>query len=945
MDAVRLAVLVLASRTPSESGVVEIRTSELARWLGLSVSYVASVVVPALRRSGVVSVETAPGEYGQADGLKCRVLPLWAAQDVAGHPLNLAKKEYATLLRLMEAVMGPGWARRDGSVTPAGLIGTRTGRGAATDRLALLLLVLEARETGRVRQCGGTVHTKRGRAAATVARLLGCTTSAGERVLERLEDRKLVLRVRLKTGSGLANRSRLMVPAVAAAHGRTVGDDVQEDRAEALEPEFSDPDVAAGPSEAPDVTTEPQVSGVSVTDVADVAEPDVAAALHTDHPHLGTSVVPHQLSCGFSGEGRGGEGRRPERVRVREDQAVDGEDAAAESASPGAEGGPLRGEKPKKSPVDERVGQRAAGAGAGGRPKAVGWDKAQQQRRVGLPARPALQVALGPVLGLWERLSGWQQDQVQAAAEAEIKRLEGLLEHQGGGPRLLADRLTDRLKESGGEALIDKPYGWLIRRGLVQRQACTDPRCDDGIRLDTRAECEMCGNVVHLRRARRAKIAAQIDRELPGLGERERRRVLEERLREQVVIEAEDLAWRQEQARVEQVRRDAARAAARERAERERQEAAAAEAVRQALPCEDCGRGQAAGLCEACDHRRQTETLIGEAALLAAAGSADLTDPGSIAAVTAQVRAAIGGGIAAAWQEFLQITDVAALKADPQAERDAYAFTAFDTARQAVQEFQATTLEMLGRTEEAEAEARRAYKTEQGRPWFQHNPHGADAVAAATEKAEAARERTAEHLLAVRLEQLREQAAARTEMAAAAPWADRLPELAARAGRRGCRDGVRMTGELSGVDLARQALVAAREAARKNGGARKEKPKRRTGAVVRGDGCESLGLGSVISMMMTEHGGSGRRRQCLSGAPPPRPAGRPGTPAPAFRPRQVIRPDTVVRRRASSGTLVSYCVRTTMRGSTHHGGRETVRRRTGPAIEPRPDRPRSAVLH
>uniref|UniRef100_UPI003F499FFD hypothetical protein n=1 Tax=Streptomyces achromogenes TaxID=67255 RepID=UPI003F499FFD len=230
---------------------------------------------------------------------------------------------------------------------------------------------------------------------------------------------------------------------------------------------------------------------------------------------------------------------------------------------------------------------------------------------------------------------------------------------------------------------------------------------------------------------------------------------------------------------VEQARRDAARAAARERAERERQEAAAAEAVRQALPCEDCGREQTAGLCEACDHRRQSETLIGEAAFLAAAGSADLTDPGSVAAVTAEARTAIGSSIAAAWQEFLQITDVAALKADPEAARDAYAFTAFETARQAVPEFQATALAMLGRTAEAEAEARRAYKTEQGRPWFQHNPHGADAVAAATKKADAARERTAEHLLAMRLEQLREQAAARTEPAAAAPWTDRLPELAA----------------------------------------------------------------------------------------------------------------------------------------------------------------------
>ncbi|MDQ0408701.1 hypothetical protein ABVB69_35060 [Streptomyces sp. NPDC000349] len=779
-DAVRLAVLVLASRTPSETGVVKIHTSELGRWIGLSASYTASDVVPMLRRSGVVSVETEKGEYREDIGLECKVLPLWAAQDVVGHPLNLAKKEYATLQRLLEAVMAPGWKHKDGRVTPAGLIGTRTGRGAATDRLALLLLVLEARETGRVRQCGGTVDTKRGRAAATVARLLGCTASAGERVLSRLEDRELVLRVRLKTGSGLANRSRLMVPAVAAAHGRTVGGDVQEGRAEALEPEFSDPDIAAGPGEAPVLETDPQVSGVSVTAVADVAEPDVAAALHTDHPHLVTPVSSPALSGGFSGEGRGGEGRRPKRVCAGEDQAVDGEDDAAGSVSPVADEGPLRGEKPKDSSVDERGGQCAAGAGAGGRPKAVGWDKAQQQRRVGLPARPALQVALGPVAGLWVQLSGWQQDQVQAAAEAEIKRLEGLLEHQGGGPRLLADRLTGRLKETGGEALIDKPYGWLIRRGLVQRRACTDRRCDDGIRLDTGADCEMCGNVVHIRRARRAKIAAQIDRELPGLGDSERRRVLEERLREQVAIEAEDLVWRREQARAEQARRDAARAAARELAERERQEAAAAEAVRQALPCEDCGRDQAAGLCEACDHRRQTETLIGEAGLLAAAGSADLTDPGNVAAATAGARTAIGSSIAAAWQEFLQITDAAMLEANPEVAKDAYAFTAFQTAQQAVQEFQDTALAMLGRTEEAEAEARRAYKAEQGRPWFQHNPTGADAVAAATKAADAARERVAGYLLATRLEQLREYHAAPTETAVAAPWTDRLPELAAR---------------------------------------------------------------------------------------------------------------------------------------------------------------------
>ncbi|MEV4975328.1 DUF721 domain-containing protein [Streptomyces scopuliridis] len=61
--------------------------------------------------------------------------------------------------------------------------------------------------------------------------------------------------------------------------------------------------------------------------------------------------------------------------------------------------------------------------------------------------------------------------------------------------------------------------------------------------------------------------------------------------------------------------------------------------------------------------------------------------------------------------------------------------------------------------------------------------------------------------------------------------------------------------ELSGVDLARQALVAAREAAKKSG-ASSRKPKRRTGtgAVVRRDGREPLGLGAAIGMMMTERG-------------------------------------------------------------------------------------------
>ncbi|MFR0367584.1 DUF721 domain-containing protein [Streptomyces sp. MCC20] len=64
-----------------------------------------------------------------------------------------------------------------------------------------------------------------------------------------------------------------------------------------------------------------------------------------------------------------------------------------------------------------------------------------------------------------------------------------------------------------------------------------------------------------------------------------------------------------------------------------------------------------------------------------------------------------------------------------------------------------------------------------------------------------------------------------------------------------------MTGEMSGVDLARQALAAAREAAKKNGGStQKTKPKRSRTQVVRRDGREPLGLGTAITMMMTERG-------------------------------------------------------------------------------------------
>jgi hypothetical protein len=442
---------------------------------------------------------------------------------------------------------------------------------------------------------------------------------------------------------------------------------------------------------------------------------------------------------------------------VREDQAVDGEADPAGSALPVAEGGPLRGEKPKESPVDEWSGRGSAGAGAGGRPKAVRGGKTQQ-RRVGLPDDLRLRVALGPVSRLWERLSGWQQDQVEAAAKAELAQLAGLGVAPDGAPRLLAGRLTDRLEETGGEARVDKPFPWLIRRGLPQRRACSHHKCDDGVRLDTGEDCENCGNVIHLRRALRARIGADIDRELPGLDEGERRRVLEERLREQAAIEAEDLVWRREQAAAERARREAARAADLERAEAERAAAAAAEAARQALPCTDCGQPQSGGLCETCDCRRQTKALVVEAGLVAAAWSAALDDPGNVAGVVTHVQAELDAGIDGAWREFLELVEPGELESDPARAALAQALTALQVVEQAVPEYRRRALAMLARAPEAEAEAERAYATEQRRRWFRANPNGADALTAAAKAADAARERTAQFLLEQRVEQLREHA-------------------------------------------------------------------------------------------------------------------------------------------------------------------------------------------
>ncbi|CAL9327243.1 hypothetical protein [Streptomyces sp. SudanB182_2057] len=727
LDTVRLAVIVLASRTPSETGEVVIRTGELGRWIGLSASRTASSVVPGLRRSRMVEVETEPGAFGQDDALRCRLLPMWKARGVVGHPLNLKKSELATLLRLMEAVMAPGWAHRDGRLTPAGLLGEHTGRSAATDRLALLVLVLEARETGRVRLCGGRVDKRYGRPAATLARLLGCSLSRAERALARLEDAGLVERPRKRTASGLQQESRLVVPAVAAAHDSSragAGSGGRQAGSGGSDRGVGDLAGTAWPGPGSLPSEKPQVNGLRERGDSDTGDLADTAALHTDHPHLGAPVSSPAVSRGFSGDGRGGVRRRPERACVREERAADGEDPTRDAALPVAKAGPLRGEKPG----EVREG-RAKSATAGVRPR---WLFAVDERpRHGRRSVPdlddlRLRVALAPVAQLWERLNPGQQ---AVACQAALQALQQVAEiaDDSTAPRLLADRLTDRLEEVGGQALVRDPMGWLLGRGLVQRQACADPRCDDGIRLDTRADCPTCTTVIADRRGQRARLRALVDEQLAGAGTAQRRAVYERQLREHTLREAARAeARRAREAVAVQARRAVA---ARRRAQQE-----AAAQARRSAPCAECGLPDAAGLCPQCTHRQRIQDLLHEAVDLAVAVRADLDDPDDVARLTDRCQA-----------DTQALLTKASRHDDSRPELQS--LTEREVADRILAERRTSALKRLLRSEEADAEADAVYEMVLRRHPTAHR--------AAEEAAEQARHRTAQYLLQQRLGQLR----------------------------------------------------------------------------------------------------------------------------------------------------------------------------------------------
>ncbi|MEW2467903.1 hypothetical protein AB0919_23205 [Streptomyces sp. NPDC046994] len=550
-DGARLASVVLAAKAKvSDDYATSTWAAELGRWLGVSQSTVAHTVLPELRRAGVLGSKVATNAFGHATGLDCWVVPMYRAQKAGDrrHPLALSRSELAVLLRLLEVLFGPGWEPKGREPVPAGMLAGRTGRGAATDRLGLLLMTLSTNSRGWLQLCAGSVDTSRGRPAATVARLLGCSPGGAAKVLERLEGRGVVGVVRQETCSGLKGKSRVRLVAVAEAHGHAV-----REAREGLGSTFSDLAATAsgdlGVAESAETPVTTSVSRASEQKFAGVADLSAAAHHHASHASVVSPGRSASVSGGFSGEGRGGFGDRPERAGAREDQAGDAP-ATDEPRVVVGDGDPLRGEQPEKSPSMSSSCSKPVAGGPLHSRVGAGQDRQQWGR---VPAPPEdLQAVLEPVRLVWSRLERPAARRlVEAAARTELVKVAGLSGRHD-AQEVLADRIARRLGEQLRlGAPIASPVGWLVSRALPQRQECGDQRCDEGVLLDSGRECVRCEDLRVDSRARRRAVAAAVDAEMPSASPEERRAATERQLHESVTARAwaRELEWEQVRAR------------------------------------------------------------------------------------------------------------------------------------------------------------------------------------------------------------------------------------------------------------------------------------------------------------------------------------------------------------------------------------------------------------
>ncbi|MFD9685174.1 hypothetical protein ACFWXO_05360 [Kitasatospora sp. NPDC059088] len=744
-DAARLAAVVLLAKGSVEWGVTTLWSGELARWLGVSVSMVSHKVLPPLRARGAVQTREHVNEDGHVVALDLRLEAVARVRHARDrlHPLALTRDELATLLRLCEALFGPGWEPTGKPAIPPGLLAERDrrGHGAATDRLALLLLVLSCREDGWLKLCSGSLKAPElGRGAATLALLLRGGKSkvspvlAG-RVLGRLQAEGLV-EVELEDGgNGVPTGKVRLLPVAekraevrAAARKPAPRGTVRRAAKRTVEP--VEPPAAAAAAKSED-SREPEAASSSAPESADgdlgqSQEPTVdpegprpaEMADGVDDPADSESAdfhAPHALVAGVGGCAEEVDGlsgacavgvthRRPERAGAREDAQVAGVPALRLVIA-----GPLRGEQQGTTPSNTQ------GTGT------FGASDCLPTRSAAIPA------GLEPVTSLWLSITRDHPRQLVLAAVArELDRLAGWTQPEG-ALRAMHRRLERRLDAEGGPAGVRDAVAWLLGRGLPQRRQCGHRACDDGFHSATGTMCEGCTEALAAKRARRRAAVRDVVLATPELSFEDRSRLIEQHLSARATAAAEQ---------------HVAQLGARLRREAEAAERAARhEAEARVVPCADCGAALARGLCASCATARETQAVVEEYVNLALAFRADLRDHRSCRKVFDQAN----GELTAAMREAVREAEDQGV-ADPHGVASSNRFTAQVMAEKIREE----ALAFLARTSTADAEAAQAWETEQqryaDRQW---------ARAAGDRAAAQARQRSARWLLEERLDAVR----------------------------------------------------------------------------------------------------------------------------------------------------------------------------------------------
>ncbi|MET9611818.1 hypothetical protein [Kitasatospora indigofera] len=459
-----LRIVTLAKAELARTCATTSAAPELGRWLGVS----ASAIHQSLGRQRTASTLVTRQRFREAGtvrglfvGVPEQIEALRAGD--RQHPLALDRPALATLLRLVERLFAPGWHHRDGRVTPPGMLASRTGRGAPTDRLALLLLVLEARPDGSVRLCSGRV-CKRGRAAATLARLLGngCTPAGAAGVLQRLQCAGAIELVRRETSSRLRQRGGIVVPAVAqdwaslkAARRRSAASRC-DNAAPAVRPRRRCGETSS------------QVAAPKPARSVEIPENSVAETLHAAHSgHHGTTG---QLDV------------------------VGGASGEAEIGVPTVAGG---ARAHATNPDTARTGHCGTAPGTAVMPA--------RQSGATLPRLSLSSTAYGvlqEVAVLLPLMSAWEQREAARAAGAAVRDVAGDIER-------VAQRLRFRFATATSVA---SPYGWLVRIGLRRISDCGRVECESAIDVATGQECVPCGYVLEGRISRSREGAAAADR-------------------------------------------------------------------------------------------------------------------------------------------------------------------------------------------------------------------------------------------------------------------------------------------------------------------------------------------------------------------------------------------------------------------------------------------------